>query len=107
MPRAPRVTKRSIPTASRWKISTPSANWRANYTKEQKIDSSGDLPTGEKFTDVTDFRPLLLERHEQITRSLAQKLLTYAIGREPGITDRATVDAIVKGLRTPAAVSAT
>jgi len=75
--------------------------WRATYAKEQKIDSSGDLPTGEKFTGVADFRHLLIERHEHITRALAQKLLTYAIGREPGLTDRAAVDTIVKDLRTP------
>ena len=75
--------------------------WRTTYAKEQKIDSSGDLPTGEKFTGVADFRHLLIERHEHITRALAQKLLTYAIGREPGLTDRAAVDALVKDLRTP------
>jgi hypothetical protein len=75
--------------------------WRATYTKDQTIDSSGELPTGEKFTGVADFRHLLIERHEHITRSLAQKLLTYAIGREPGLTDRAAVDTIVKDLRTP------
>ncbi len=75
--------------------------WRANYAKDQKIDSSGDLPTGEKFAGVADFRRLLIERHEQITRGLALKLMPYAIGREPGITDRAAVDAIVKGQRGP------
>jgi hypothetical protein len=75
--------------------------WRATYAKDQRIDSSGDLPTGEKFTGVTEFRQLLIGRQEQITRSLVQKLLTYAIAREPGISDRAAVDAIVKDLRTP------
>ena len=75
--------------------------WRTNYSKDHKIDSSGDLPTGEKFKGVTDFRSLLIARHEQFTRSLAQKLLTYAIGREPSITDRTAVDAIVKDMRTP------
>lgn len=75
--------------------------WRANYANDHKIDPSGDLPTGEKFTGVTDFRSVLIARHEQFTRALAQKLLTYAIAREPSITDRAAVDAIVKDMRTP------
>ena len=70
--------------------------WRVNYSKDQKIDPSGDLPTGENFKGIGDFRRLLIERNEQFTRSLAQKLLTYAIGREQSITDRAVVDAIVK-----------
>ena len=73
--------------------------WRANYSKDQKIDPSGDLPTGEKFKGVTDFRRLLIERHEQFTRSLTQKLLTYALGRDPSITDRAAVETIVKEMR--------
>ncbi|MBL9201069.1 MAG: DUF1592 domain-containing protein [Opitutaceae bacterium] len=75
--------------------------WRATYAKDQKIDSSGELPTGEKFTGVADFRQLIIGRHDQLTRALALKLLTYATGREPAVTDRAAVDAIVKDLRTP------
>ena len=73
--------------------------WRTNYAKDHAIDSSGGLPTGEKFKGVADFRGLLIERHEQFTRSLAQKLLTYAIGREPSLSDRTAVDAIVKEMR--------
>jgi len=73
--------------------------WRASYSKDHKIDPSGDLPSGEKFKGVTDFRQLLINRHEQFTRSLTQKLVTYAIGREQSLTDRAAVDAIVKEMR--------
>jgi len=72
--------------------------WRANYTKDQTIDSSGELPTGEKFTGVADFRRLLIERHEQFTRALSRNLLTYALGREPEFNDRAVIDDIVKNL---------
>lgn len=72
--------------------------WRANYSKDQKIDPTGALPTGEKFTGVTDFRSLLIARHEQFTRSLTEKLLTYALGRAPEFTDRAVIDGIMKNL---------
>jgi len=72
--------------------------WRANYSKEHKIDPSGALPTGEKFKGVTDFRSLLIARHEQFTRSLTEKLMTYALGREPALTDRAVIDGIMKDL---------
>ncbi len=74
--------------------------WRTNYAKEQKIDSAGVLPTGEKFTGVTDFRSLLIARHEPFTRALAEKLLTYALGRAPEFTDRAVIDGIMKNLST-------
>ena len=75
--------------------------WRANYSKDNKIDPSGALPTGEKFKGekfkgVSDFRTLLIARHEQFTRSLTEKLITYALGREPALTDRAVIDGIMK-----------
>jgi len=72
--------------------------WRVNYSKDQKIDSTGALPTGEKFTGAADFRSLLIARHEQFTRALTEKLLTYALGREPEFTDRAVIDGIMKNL---------
>ncbi len=72
--------------------------WRANYSKDQKIDPAGALPTGEKFTGVTDFRSLLIARHEQFTRALTEKLLTYALGRAPEFSDRAVIDGIMKYL---------
>ncbi|MEN9573035.1 MAG: hypothetical protein RL514_890 [Verrucomicrobiota bacterium] len=72
--------------------------WRANYSKDQKIDPTGALPTGEKFTGAADFRNLLIARHEQFTRALTEKLLTYALGRAPEFTDRAVIDGIMKNL---------
>ncbi len=72
--------------------------WRENYSGDHKIDPSGDLPTGEKFQGVTDFRTLLIARHEQFTHSLTEKLLTYALGRAPEFTDRTVIDGIVKDI---------
>ena len=72
--------------------------WRENYSKSNKIDSSGVLPTGEKFKGVADFRSLLMARHEQFTRSLTEKLMTYALGREPALADRAVIDDMMKNL---------
>ena len=56
------------------------------------------LPTGEKFKGVADFRSLLMARHEQFTRSLTEKLMTYALGREPALADRAVIDDMMKNL---------
>jgi hypothetical protein len=72
--------------------------WRTNYTKDQKIDPSGELPTGEKFKAIADFRSLLIARHEQFTRALTEKLLTYALARAPGVADRPVIDGISKSL---------
>ncbi len=72
--------------------------WRQEYSGNHKIDASGELPTGEKFTGVHDFRSLIIARHEQFTRALTEKLLTYALGRAPEFADRAVIDGIMKNL---------
>ncbi len=72
--------------------------WRKNYSQDLKIDSSGALPTGEKFTGITDFRKLLIERHKQFTRSLTEKLMTYAVGRTSELADLAAIDGIMNDL---------
>jgi hypothetical protein len=73
--------------------------WRTDYTKQAAIDPSGKLPSGEKFATFSEFRNLMKERHEQFTHCLSEKLLTYAIGRELGISDRPGVDSIVQELQ--------
>ncbi len=73
--------------------------WRENYSKDHRIDSSGALPTNAKFDGVAEFRNLLIARHEQFTRSLTERLLTYAIGRELEIGDRPDVDSIIQQMQ--------
>ncbi len=73
-------------------------SWRADYSKNDKIDASGVLPSGEKFKGVADFRSLLIARHEQFTRSLTEKLMTYALGRSLELADRPVIDDMMKNL---------
>ncbi|MCP4886210.1 MAG: DUF1592 domain-containing protein [Planctomycetaceae bacterium] len=72
--------------------------YRTEYGKNLPIDSSGKLPSGEAFDDIRQLRRLLIQRHETFTRSLTEKLLTYAIGRELEIGDRPSVDEILTEL---------
>ena len=37
----------------------PIGGWRTSYGRGTKIDASGQLATGQKFKDVTDFKKLL------------------------------------------------
>lgn len=60
------------------------------------IDPSGELPTGEKFKDITELKQLLLARKGLFTANLASKLLTYATGRMPSVADRLETDRISK-----------
>ena len=52
------------------------------------------LVTGETFSGIRDFKALLLAEKDLFTKCLTEKILTYALGRELGFSDRPTVDAI-------------
>lgn len=58
------------------------------YRLGPPVDSAGELPSGEKFADFPSFQKLLLSREDDVARCVAEKLLTFATGRELGFSDR-------------------
>jgi hypothetical protein len=60
------------------------------------IDPSGTLPDGRSFRDPGELRKLLRAEPEKFRRCLAEKLLTYGLGRGVEASDRCSVDAISK-----------
>jgi hypothetical protein len=68
--------------------------WR---TKDGKfpIDAAAQLPDGRSFNGPRELKAVLRGNSEQFARCLAEKLLTYALGRGIESYDRRTVDAIV------------
>jgi hypothetical protein len=73
--------------------------WPATYKRGLPVDSTGHLPTGEAFKDIREFKALLQRDPDRIARCLAEKLLTYAIGRGLGFSDRVTIDDIAAQVR--------
>ena len=68
--------------------------WRDKYEGKKPINAAGQLPGGDSFATVAEFRKLLMDRHEQFNRCLTEKLMTYALGRELEVSDRPSIDAI-------------
>jgi hypothetical protein len=64
----------------------------------QPIDASGTLPDGRSFRGPDELRALLAARAPDFVRCLAEKLLTYALGRELVPADACTVERIVRRL---------
>jgi hypothetical protein len=62
------------------------------------IDASGELPGGQKFQGPGELKAILKEKKELFVRSLAEKMLTYALGRGLEYYDKCAVDTIVAGL---------
>ena len=59
--------------------------------KRPAIDASRRLPNGQEYADFVEFRQRLLEQHDRFRRSLAEKMLTYALGRPVEPSDDGTI----------------
>jgi hypothetical protein len=71
--------------------------WRT-IEERQPIDSSGRLPGGLVFHGPAELKTALLVRRDAFVRCLAEKMLTYALGRGLDRADRRAVDQIVNSL---------
>jgi hypothetical protein len=62
------------------------------------IDPSGELPDGSKFQGPAELKSILKDKKELFARSLAEKMLTYALGRGLEYYDKCAVDKILAAL---------
>lgn len=70
--------------------------WR-ELENGRPIDASGTLLTGEKFAGIQDLKRIIATEHRlEFYRCLAEKLLTYAVGRGLEYYDEVTIDQIVE-----------
>jgi hypothetical protein len=76
----------------------PLSHWGDN---RPAIESQGTLPNGREFTNFVEFKQALCEQQDRFVRALAEKLLTYALGRTLEASDRPTVDQIVTSAHSP------
>lgn len=64
-----------------------------------KIDASGVLPGDQKFDGPAELRKILMSQGDKFRRCLAEKLLTFALGRGLEYYDKCTLDALVGKLK--------
>jgi hypothetical protein len=69
--------------------------WRTTDGKFP-VDVSGTLPNGKSFTTPAEMRALLKDELPEVSRSVAEKMLTYALGRGLERHDRPTVSGIAR-----------
>jgi len=72
---------------------------RMSYHIGKPVDPSYEMPDGQKFANVDEFKQILLKDKDQLARALATKLLTYATGAMPTPVDRADVERVVAAVR--------
>lgn len=71
--------------------------WR-DQDGDYAIDSSGTLPDGRSFGTPQELKRILLAEKGLFARCLAEKMLTYALGRGVEYEDKCAVDRIVAAL---------
>ena len=94
---APRATAAWTRWASDWKTSTPSAAG-APRTEANRLIPRADCRAAGRFDGPGELKTALLTRRDAFARCLAEKMLTYALGRGLDRADRRAVDQIVARL---------
>jgi hypothetical protein len=69
------------------------------YLQGPNVDPTGEMADGRKFRNIDEFKTLLLTEKDQVARSLATKLATYATGGAADAADRAEIDAVISRVR--------
>lgn len=62
------------------------------------IDASGTLPSGESFKGAVELEHLLRDRSDQFTSTLAEQMMTYALGRQVQYFDKPAIDKITQAV---------
>jgi mono/diheme cytochrome c family protein len=70
--------------------------WRARTEAGTAVDSSGGLPDGSTFDGMAGLRSALLNRPELFVTTVAEKLMTYALGRGVEYYDAPSIRSITR-----------
>jgi len=74
--------------------------WRNRNEGDLPIDAAGALPGGASYEGVDGLKRALMNRPELLTSTVAEKLMTYALGRGMGPEDAPAIRSIVRDART-------
>lgn len=72
---------------------------KVRYRKGPDVDGSGELRGLGRFKNFVEFRDRLAENEAQLAEAFAEKLLTFATGREMGFSDHEEIKQLVKSIQ--------
>jgi hypothetical protein len=73
--------------------------FKAQYKLGPPVDASGELPGGGGFKEIREFKKLLLRDKDGLAGALTGKVLSYALGRSLGFSDRAEIARIAGSVK--------
>lgn len=71
--------------------------WR-DKVGDDPPDTSGELPTGEKFNGVVELKQILKRRKSRFVRNMTEQMMVYALGRELDYYDDGEIQRITAEL---------
>jgi hypothetical protein len=77
-------------------------DWMGRWREQEdgkSIDSSGELPSGEKFNGPVELRETLLKQKDTVVGQVVGKVLGYALGRSLQDGDSCTVQGLVEATK--------
>jgi mono/diheme cytochrome c family protein len=75
----------------------PIGQWREKIN-DAPVDNRGELPSGQKFTGPAELKALLAPRRDEFTRNIAERMMSYALGRGIEQTDWLTIRQLSKSV---------
>lgn len=69
--------------------------WRERDDIGVAIDSTGKLPTGERFTTPAELKSLLAKREADLARNVTERFMAYALGRQLEGYDEIVLDQLM------------
>ncbi len=66
-----------------------------SYHQGPLVDPSGETDDGRNFSDITEFKKLLMDQKEQIARNFVSQLIVYSTGGEIEFADREVIEGIL------------
>lgn len=79
----------------KWRTIQNGEGFRRNAPE---LDVSGELPSGRRFASLREFKAALLAERKRFARAFSERMMTYALGRPVGYSDRETIESIVDTL---------
>lgn len=80
----------------KWRTQQNGEGFRKNAPE---LVIEGTLPTGQQFTSLQEFKIALLEEKDAFARAFSERMLTYALGRPVGYSDREMIQSFVQTLQ--------
>ncbi|RFC44344.1 MAG: Protein of unknown function DUF1592/DUF1588/DUF1585/DUF1587/DUF1595/Planctomycete cytochrome C [Verrucomicrobia bacterium] len=75
------------------------SGWSPRVRLNQRVDPSGQLPSGESFKDLAEFQALVLRKPEALASNMVHQFLMYGTGSELHYSDRREISRILAETR--------